>query len=62
MLREPLHHFQLPSFPLDTNEKKKTLSLSLCLSLSRSKSFLQNHVHLLLLSLASFTCPVFASL
>ena len=34
MLREPLHHFQLPSFPLDTNEKKKTLSLSPSLSQS----------------------------
>ena len=48
MLRELLHHFQLPSFPLDTNEEKEDYlsihprSLSLC----PWKYFLQNHVRL----------------
>ena len=52
MLRELLHHFQLPSFPLDTNEKMVGYIspplglLYLCLW----KYFLQDHVRPLLSS------------
>lgn len=37
MLRELLHRFQLPSFPLDTNEKKEDyLSIHPCVPISLS--------------------------
>ena len=54
MLRELLHHFQLPSFPLDTNEEKEdylSLPLGLYLSVGGNISCkITIHVRLLLSS------------
>ena len=70
MLRELLHRFQLPSFPLDTNEKKEdyislhpSVSISLSVEIFLAKSRPSRSVFFCrLLSLARATCPVFVLL